>query len=287
MQHSVLEALIATNGGKGLRLRDVTVGRKIVGHLELSRVDTIQVERIMPDPRSGEDVNNNDSSRSTQLMGNGANTIPKDEYWKAPVANQNLLQTVISSYNAEEMQGRWEAAVEDRLKIHSEQGTLYLRFFVDLLDSEKDRSGNGVKDDDTIARDDALLWCQTIAHLCGTEQLRQKLPHYGESEGDEELRDFLITTNRAAIDDNGISPKVRFNQFLNKINTNKGMHIRSKSTSDFFSLQASRHSLSASKSSRNLTNVSVDNDLANGFSLDGSRSSKRNTVTFEDEHDQV
>ena len=78
-----------------------------------------------------------------------------------------------------------------------------------------------------------------------------------------------------------------FNQFLNKITTNKGMHIRSKSTSDFFSLQPSRHPLSASKSSRNLTNVSVDNDLANGFSLDGSRSSKRNTVTFEDEHDQV
>eukprot|EP00550_Attheya_septentrionalis_P002838 CAMPEP_0198292428 /NCGR_PEP_ID=MMETSP1449-20131203/11992_1 /TAXON_ID=420275 /ORGANISM="Attheya septentrionalis, Strain CCMP2084" /LENGTH=1551 /DNA_ID=CAMNT_0043991461 /DNA_START=169 /DNA_END=4821 /DNA_ORIENTATION=+ len=288
MQHSVLEALIATNGGKGLRLRDVTVGRKIVGHLELSRLDTIQVERIIPDPRSGEDASNHDSSRSTQLMSNGANAVSKDEYWKAPVANQNVLQTVISSYNAEEMQGRWEAAVEDRLKIHSEQGTLYLRFFVDLLQSERERSDIGFKNDDTIAKDDALLWCQTIAHLCGTEQLRQKLPHYGESEGDEELRDFLITRNRAAIDDNGKSPKIVFNQFLNRIQStaNKTTHTRSKSTSDFFSLHSSRH-LSTTKSSRNLNNGSVEYDLSNSnrVSTDGSQSSKRNTVTFEDEHD--
>eukprot|EP00978_Attheya_sp_CCMP212_P002505 scaffold5101_cov56-Attheya_sp.AAC.3 len=288
MQHSVLEALIATNGGKGLRLRDVTVGRKIVGHLELSRLDTIQVERIMPDPRSGEDASNHDISRSTQLMGNGANTVSKDEYWKAPVANQNVLQTVISSYNAEEMQGRWEAAVEDRLKIHSEQGTLYLRFFVDLLQSERERSDIGFKNDDTIAKDDALLWCQTIAHLCGTEQLRQKLPHYGESEGDEELRDFLITRNRAAIDDNGISPKIVFNQFLNRIQStaNKTTHTRSKSTSGSVSLQPSSRHLSTTTSSRNL-NGSVENDLSNSnrVSLEGSRSSKRNTVTFEDEHD--
>jgi hypothetical protein len=44
-------------------------------------------------------------------------------------------------------------------------------------------------------KEGALLWCQTISHLCGPRQLKQKLPHFGEN-ADKELLDFIEMQDR-------------------------------------------------------------------------------------------
>jgi hypothetical protein len=40
--------IIATKGGKGLRLRDVAFGRKIVGTQIIKDIETVYVERTLP-----------------------------------------------------------------------------------------------------------------------------------------------------------------------------------------------------------------------------------------------
>ena len=90
---------------------------------------------------------------------------------------------------------KWLQITEDRLKIHSTNGALFLaRFFADLRREEVLRSI--VKNPAPVfAKRSAIIWCQSISHLCGNSQLKQRLPHFGE-ERDQELIDFVEVVER-------------------------------------------------------------------------------------------
>lgn len=62
-----------------------------------------------------------------------------------------------------------------------------------------------------------MLWCQTIARLCGGEnQLHQKLPHFGE-EGSGELLDFIDFMSRDN-DDTDTSNKMIHRRIKSRVN---------------------------------------------------------------------
>ena len=182
LQHkrdTVRQALIATKGGKGLRLRDIALGRKVVGHIELPEITTIKVERYPPLPHKEEeeipDVDLEDGM-----------PVHHDEYWhhktKPPIAHRAR-------------QHRWRHAMEDRMRVVSAQGDLYLRFFTDLNDWESNASAQVATAGTTITKNQSLLWTQTIGRLCGADQLQQKLPHLGD-DGDAELLDLIDFMSR-------------------------------------------------------------------------------------------
>ncbi len=174
--------IVDKKGGKGLHLSDVSSGRMVLGRLALIDIDHISIQRIMPSM----EVPNYTSVKSHPTLDVEATNqqFISKEFWKDYDDSCNLTLP---------LDKQWEDIMEDRLILHSSQGTLSLRFFVDLYDIVQPASSG-----ETIEKKQgALLWCESISHLCGKSQLKQKLPHFGENRSDE-LNDFIevITRNR-------------------------------------------------------------------------------------------
>jgi hypothetical protein len=166
------QALIATKGGKGLRLCDVAVGRRVVGHMSLSDVTSAYVEREMPGNKGEDDGGLNDTHMHT-------------EFWQP------------GRYRGSHSSSSWNAIVEDRVKIQTAHGgTLYLRFYADLEDAQSSSRAlsGGDNEKESITKDNAFQWIQTIVRYCGPEQLKQALPHFG-GDTEDELRDYLILSH--------------------------------------------------------------------------------------------
>lgn len=174
-------ALQATKGGKGLRLMDVAAGRKVVGHLDLSEVTQVHVQRDMPLL----DVSHLESGDSAGII----TAEPRSEYW----LKDSHVEVHFNSRTV-----RWAKIKEDRLKLVSIHGTLLLRYYSDLNDIESHMDSSMEEDElfGPLKKDISLQWAQTIAHMCGTEQLKQALPHFG-SNSSEELRDYLEVNHHA------------------------------------------------------------------------------------------
>jgi len=191
---AVREALVATKGGKGLRLRDVAVGRKVVGHLELEDVFLLKVEHHTPlHSREGEHGTAMGSASALDCE-EGIMEVA-EEYWKhTPPAPLDAATPTGPRLPRRE---RWKRANEYRLRLHSTQGSLFLRFYSDLEEHHfyPTPSGNDDVSLGHVNKNDALLWGQPIARLCGPEQLHQKLPNLG-TEGSAELRDLLELVDR-------------------------------------------------------------------------------------------
>jgi hypothetical protein len=170
------------NGGRGMSLCDAVKGRKVIGRLPTSDIFHVKVQRFPPAESHPliSDVNR-DLDVETALDAHDF----AYEYWE---------EMNFSSKNARSLgkaHERFLRVIEDNLVLQSLHGTLYLRFLVDLVEEEKAMDGHGTIDLNSLKwREGALLWCQTIAHLCGPQQLKQKLHHMGE-ERDKELLDFL------------------------------------------------------------------------------------------------
>jgi hypothetical protein len=171
------QALIATKGGKGLRLRDVAAGRKVVGRLAVSAIDSVHVERRLPHEV---DADRLDAVEYMEQLG---------EFWES---NKKTLDHLAKDDPRLCREARWARLKEDHLLIHSDYGTLCFRFFSDLGDAEahRDRCFSEREDSGSLIKNTALLWCQTVVRLCKRAQLKQKLDHYGD-DNDEELRDYL------------------------------------------------------------------------------------------------
>lgn len=171
---AILEAMKATKGGKGLRLKDVAAGRKVVGHLLLSDVCSVAIERYMPD----DDFDDAEGPEET---------VTENEFWKRDALHFSRQEA-------------WNGTIQDTLAIHTVHGqTLYLRFYSDLEDAEQHPDQtlelieyHGDDDNVPIIRNNAFQWVQTIGRFCGPEQLQQSLPHFGSDNVEEELRDYLV-----------------------------------------------------------------------------------------------
>ena len=168
------EAVKATHGGKGLRLCDVTAGRRIVGHLSFNDVISVHVER---EPAA--------TSASTDDEENDVDIVVREhnEFWQPNTNTESSFES---------KQKRWDKVNQDRLRLHTAHGTMYLRFHSDLVDSElhPERVIEEVGDESPLHKDIAFQWAQTIVWNCGAGQLHQALPHFGDDNGDE-LRDYL------------------------------------------------------------------------------------------------
>jgi len=201
-QITVKQAMVATKGGKGLRLRDVIVGRKVLGHLELDDIEIAKVECLSPVDKAGWFRGADDAEEEEPSC------YVADEYWRS--SDADTTATPHQSRNQ-----RWKLVMEHRLKLQSLQGPLYLRFFSDLEDAEKNTYDEDDTSHDHVHRNDALLWCQTIARLCGSDQLNQNLAHLGE-EGSAELHDFL-----ELIDRGGDLKQSAIRRVVSKVNTHR------------------------------------------------------------------
>jgi hypothetical protein len=163
-QHITQRILAATRGGKDVRLRDAVVGRKILGHVDLSAVDMVTVERYPPTLSKEFDV---DRDHELDLL--------KDEYWEDHV----------SPLPKASRSARWKSVTEDQLKIHTSAGGIfYLRFFCDL-------KANEGRMDTSLLAIAALEWCHAIVRNRGPQHLAQKLPHFGDGQIELEMGDYL------------------------------------------------------------------------------------------------
>jgi hypothetical protein len=176
-ERALLSALQATKGGKGLRLCDVAVGRKVVGHLDLADVTEVHVEQ------------DDDVASGAALLERTAEWYCSSndmavEYWHDD--SSSPLETIHKRY-ARAI--RWTIMKEDRLKLTTPSGTLVLRFYSDLECAEVEKQGNAAKRH-ALSRSIALQWAETVARIAGQNQLNQALPHFGEN-NDDALRDYL------------------------------------------------------------------------------------------------
>lgn len=166
--HNIQKAIIAKKGGKSLRLSDIAAGREVLGRMALSDIDNIKINRFAP-------------CASSVKANEGNATILDLEESRAATNKEFWLEGHKINLPLEK---QWLHVTEDRLKLHSKQGTLSLRFFVDLYEVPV------ATRDEMQRKKGALLWCESISHLCGKSQLKQKLPHFGEDR-DHELKDFI------------------------------------------------------------------------------------------------
>ncbi len=124
------ENIFGPNGGKGLRLKDIARGRKVLCKFELCDIDLVSIERRL--------------------------ALPTERDYSS--VNDHSLNQPAEYYEAAEMNKRWGHVDEDRLKVHFPFGTLYLRFVIDL----KELEGKGATDP-THTNRGSSLWCRTIA----------------------------------------------------------------------------------------------------------------------------
>lgn len=170
---NIKRAIIAKKGGKGIRLSDVAAGREVLGRMALTEIDHIRINRFTPCSPS---IKSSEENNLVFDLEESRKTICK-EFWQ----ESNKMNLPLDK--------QWEQVIEDRLKLHSNQGTLSLRFFVDLYEVPL------TSRDEIQRKKGAILWCESISHLCGKSQLKQRLPHFGENR-DNELKDFIETMAR-------------------------------------------------------------------------------------------
>ena len=169
--------LHAHHGGKGLWLSEVAQGRNIISQFNLDDIDFIDIEHRAASPGNADGID--------------VEASPMDlrEYWQGGSCND---------YEVNAMNTRWGYVDEDRLKVHFKYNTLLLRFHVDLKEME---SKPQAEMDDSVLMNhigsQTKVWCRTIAHLRGSANLKQNLPHF---DGAGEMEDFIEICDRAQND---------------------------------------------------------------------------------------
>lgn len=182
-RENVWRNIAATKGGKGMRLQDVALGRKVIGRIELCNISTVKVEKNMhrseqvvkEESEIGHGDDEYDIERGCISRNNSSCKLC--EYW----TDDNEV------HDLPDLSLRWDKVEEHNVKIKTSHGIQVFRFFSDLREAELHPQRQSQS---AIKRNDAFLWCQTIVRLCGPNQLLQELPHYGDGD-DRELRDYL------------------------------------------------------------------------------------------------
>jgi hypothetical protein len=181
----VRQAIIATKGGKGLRLRDVAFGRRVVGTQVLNDIESIHVDRILPHIHRNESLD-------------AAGGEPQaDEFWKEKAHHSAASGESIPEADKPSRHMRWMSIKEDRLKVKTKHDTtLYLRFYSDLdnCESHHERMNNELESEGELFKNNAFQWCQTIGRIVGASNLKQVLEHFGDDSCDE-LRDYLVVVD--------------------------------------------------------------------------------------------
>ncbi|KAL3802312.1 hypothetical protein HJC23_007137, partial [Cyclotella cryptica] len=174
-------AISFSDGGRGLSLVDVAIGRRVLSQFLIDDIDFIDIEHSLAISGDGEieDIESNHQDVR--------------EFW------QGFANTV--KYDFIDMSKRWSRVDEDRLKIHFTNGcgTLYLRLLVDLKEKESSKNSRQLQGEScsllATVGTETKIWCRTIARLRGATNLRMSLPHFGGT-GADEIEDFIRITDR-------------------------------------------------------------------------------------------
>jgi hypothetical protein len=132
---------IATSEGMKPSLREVSVGRKIVGHVDLRCMDSVKVQRHLP---------------LVPMEGACADEVSKAEM---EVCENNVADP---SHIQELNNKRWERVTDDELVIDTSQGVLYLRFLNDLEEEKMRLIGMATSQ---AQKSEALAWGQALGQL--------------------------------------------------------------------------------------------------------------------------
>jgi len=180
------QTLSADNGGRGISLCDAVHGRNVIGRLPTSDIFHIKVQRFPPADLSNTCTSEENAEDDMVDVETALDAYDfAFEYWEETSASSN------HEGPGGKLHERFSHVMQDNLVLQSSHGTLYIRFLVDLVEEEKAMAADEIIDLHALKwREGALLWCQTIAHICGPQQLKQKLHHIGE-ERDQELLDYL------------------------------------------------------------------------------------------------
>jgi hypothetical protein len=139
-----------TGGGQDMMLRDVVVGRKIVGHVDLRALGQVKVLRFL-----------SDSSAEAGDPYLDIQDPPLEEYWKPRFADE--ADTAKDPDTIKEMnQKRWGRVEEDQLQLCTGQGTLHLRFLCDLKAQEEKVLNNFIEN---AHMSEAMMWGNTLVNL--------------------------------------------------------------------------------------------------------------------------
>jgi len=159
-------ALIATSGGQGLALSEISCGRKIVSHLELLSVDSVKVVRYLHESAK------QNADEHFDLKHGGI----RSEYWKNDIDPYEVATSPRSASGETdpcvELDKCWENVEDDQLCIHSAQGTMLIRFIGDLELAEERKmnlSGSqhgGIPPAVLSTTTIALRWCRSLVTLC-------------------------------------------------------------------------------------------------------------------------
>lgn len=145
-QKKIRKAIVTTGGGKGLRLRDVLICRKILGHVEIQSIHSVGVQRYLTASVSKNGAEDEAKNRFWLLF--------QPEYWKPEG------QDVSNSENISKLpvgqRGRKE---QEQLQLTLTEGNIFLRFFSDMEHGEKEvvlPQGH---------KTEAFVWYQAISCL--------------------------------------------------------------------------------------------------------------------------
>jgi hypothetical protein len=149
-----------SGGGKGLRLCDVVSGRELLGRIQLHDIESVKVMRYPTESK--------EASQRKVLLEND------EEFGKEPSGLvSEYWQEGKQSTEYENVEERWSGVTEDVLTIRTPQGTLCLRFLVDLLSAEEMLSiapRENTPSKKKRKEEGALLWCKTILYIQSKEK---------------------------------------------------------------------------------------------------------------------
>ncbi len=145
-----------------MRVSEVSRGRNVIGRLSMKDIKSVSIDHRLASRR--EDEMTEIPMMIDEASINISDSVFRKEFWEeALVTESSFLPTA----------KRWERVPYDGLVIQSNEGTLVLRFLVDLLDGEQTISRSRISQDDNTRNElilntrEALIWRDTIAKKIG------------------------------------------------------------------------------------------------------------------------
>jgi hypothetical protein len=145
-------------GGYGMRVSDLCQGRIVAGRFALNDIRAIHIEHHSPIQKESRMMDN--QIQETSALDENF----QKELWEEEFLHEKCLLPI---------KERWDRVAYDSLSIQSSEGTLLLRFLVDLRDGEvpmsktllsQDRDSSGPI---PMVTNEASVWCDVIAKKIG------------------------------------------------------------------------------------------------------------------------
>ncbi len=169
---SIQEVMKTTNGGENMRLCDISMGRTVLGRFSLSDLQYAIVQRSS----MRQLLNDTDSSKEN-LTESETNQIKHSllacEYWFS-VSSDN--EGTLSSLRKN---GFDHSRIHDTLKLHSNHGTLFLKFIADMRCNVDEKF-------DPRKENESTSWCEDIERLRGSPIASDQVEIIDEDQGVKE-----------------------------------------------------------------------------------------------------